>query len=169
MTAEKERKCFFQSDRSMTTGYFSLQRTMMLMMIDTYPSTLIRSQSIVVDTWPFSLSLIADLISLLFEHTLRRNQWELMRDCIWWWLVIIVLNPSVPCLSDCSSLDIRTQSNLSEVEVVRLVQESIPRIAGSDFEPLSNTQIRALLDYYGKRGDSNDALLHCRTFFSVVQ
>ena len=68
-------------------------------------------------------------------------------------------------------LDIHTQSNLAEVEVISLVQELIPRyrlraetdfacsnedfvqtprIDGSDFEPLSNAQIRALLDYYGK-------------------
>ena len=75
-------------------------------------------------------------------------------------------------VSNRSSLDIHTQSNLSEVEVVNLVQELIPRyrlraenefacsnedfvqtprIDGSEFEPLSNTQIRALLDYYGKK------------------
>jgi trafficking kinesin-binding protein 1 len=60
---------------------------------------------------------------------------------------------------------------LAEVEIVSLVQELIPRyrlradtdfacsnedfiqtprINGSDFEGLTNTQIRALLDYYGK-------------------
>jgi len=59
---------------------------------------------------------------------------------------------------------------LAEVEIVSLVQELIPRyrlradtdfacsnedfiqtprIDGSEFEPLTNTQIRALLDYYG--------------------
>jgi trafficking kinesin-binding protein 1 len=69
-------------------------------------------------------------------------------------------------------LDIHTQSNLAEVEIVSLVQELIPRyrlradtdfacsnedfiqtprIDGSDFEPLTNPQIRALLDYYGKK------------------
>jgi trafficking kinesin-binding protein 1 len=69
-------------------------------------------------------------------------------------------------------LDIHTQENLAEVEIVSLVQELIPRyrlraetdfacsnedfiqtprIAGSEFEPLTNTQIRALLDYYGKQ------------------
>ena len=68
-------------------------------------------------------------------------------------------------------LDIHTQSNLAEVEVVSLVQELIPRyrlraetdfacsnqdfiqtprIDGSEFEALTNTQIAALLDYYGK-------------------
>lgn len=68
-------------------------------------------------------------------------------------------------------LDIHTQSNLTEVEIVNLVQELIPRyrlraetdfacsnedfiqiphINGSDFEPLTNLQIRALLDYYSK-------------------
>ena len=68
-------------------------------------------------------------------------------------------------------LDIHTQSNLAEVEIVSLVQELIPRyrlraetdfacsnedfiqtprIDGSEFEPLTNPQIRALLDYYGK-------------------
>ncbi len=60
---------------------------------------------------------------------------------------------------------------MAEVEIVSLVQELIPRyrlradtdfacsnedfiqtprINGSDFEGLTNTQIRALLDYYGK-------------------
>ena len=68
-------------------------------------------------------------------------------------------------------LDIHTQSNLAEVEIVSLVQELIPhyrlraetdfacsnqdfiqtpRIDGSEFEALTNTQIGALLDYYGK-------------------
>jgi uncharacterized protein YukE len=75
-----------------------------------------------------------------------------------------------PSTADCEVLtDIHTQSNLSEVEIVSLVQELIPRyrlradtdfacsnedfiqtprIDGSEFEPLTNTQIRALLDYY---------------------
>jgi len=69
-------------------------------------------------------------------------------------------------------LDIHTQSNIAEVEIVSLVQELIPRyrlradtdfacsnedfiqtprIDGSEFEPLKNPQIRALLDYYGKK------------------
>ncbi|CAF1685848.1 unnamed protein product, partial [Adineta ricciae] len=64
---------------------------------------------------------------------------------------------------------IHTQSNLAEVEIVSLVQELIPRyrlraetdfacsnedfiqtprIDGSEFEALTNTQIGALLDYY---------------------
>ncbi len=72
-------------------------------------------------------------------------------------------------------LDIHTQSNLAEVEIVSLVQELIPRyrlradtdfacsnedfiqtprIDGSEFEPLTNPQIRALLDYYGKKQKS---------------
>ncbi|CAF0771065.1 unnamed protein product [Adineta ricciae] len=76
-----------------------------------------------------------------------------------------------PSTVDCEVLtDIHTQSNLAEVEVVSLVQELIPRyrlraetdfacsnedfiqtprIDGSEFEPLTNEQIRALLDYYG--------------------
>ncbi len=62
---------------------------------------------------------------------------------------------------------------MAEVEIVSLVQELIPRyrlrvdtdfacsnedfiqtprIDGSEFEALTNTQIRALLDYYGKLG-----------------
>ncbi|CAF3361183.1 unnamed protein product [Rotaria sp. Silwood1] len=66
-------------------------------------------------------------------------------------------------------IDIHTQLNLSEVQVVSLVQDLIPRyrlradtdfacsnedfiqtprIDGSKFESLTNTQIRALLDYY---------------------
>ncbi|CAF1277620.1 unnamed protein product [Rotaria sordida] len=66
-------------------------------------------------------------------------------------------------------IDIHTQSNLAEVEVVSLVQELIPRyrlradtdfacshenfiqtprIDGSEFESLTDTQIRAILDYY---------------------
>ncbi|CAF1324609.1 unnamed protein product [Adineta steineri] len=66
-------------------------------------------------------------------------------------------------------IDIHTQSNLAEVEIVSLVQELIPRyrlraetdfacsnedfiqtprIDGSEFESLTNPQIRALLDYY---------------------
>jgi trafficking kinesin-binding protein 1 len=61
---------------------------------------------------------------------------------------------------------------LAEVEIISLVQELIPRyrlradtdfacsnedfiqtprIDGSDFEALTNTQIRALLDYYGNK------------------
>ena len=83
-------------------------------------------------------------------------------------------------------LDIHTQSNLAEVEVISLVQELIPRyrlradtdfacsnedfvqtprIDGSDFEPLSNPQIRALLDYYGKL--SKDSSLHSHCFAST--
>ncbi|CAF4298983.1 unnamed protein product [Rotaria sp. Silwood2] len=75
-----------------------------------------------------------------------------------------------PSTVDCEVLtDIHTQSNLAEVEVVSLVQELIPRyrlradtefacsnedfiqtprIDGSEFESLTNTQIRALLNYY---------------------
>jgi len=74
-------------------------------------------------------------------------------------------------IDDCIYLDIHTQSNLAEVEIVSLVQELIPRyrlraetdfvcsnedfiqtphINGSNFEPLTNQQIRALLDYYSK-------------------
>ncbi|CAF1331465.1 unnamed protein product [Rotaria magnacalcarata] len=75
-----------------------------------------------------------------------------------------------PSTADCQVLtDIHTQSDLAEVEIVSLVQELIPRyrlradtdfacsnedfiqtprIDGSEFEPLTNTQIRALLDYY---------------------
>lgn len=69
------------------------------------------------------------------------------------------------------SLDIHTQTNLAEIEIVSLIQELIPRyrlradtdfvcsnedflqtprINGSEFEPLTNPQIRALLDYYSK-------------------
>lgn len=79
-----------------------------------------------------------------------------------------------------SHLDIYTQANLSEVEIVSLVQELIPRyrlradtdfacsnedfiqtprIDGSEFDALTNTQIRALLDYYGKYAFSR--LLTC--------
>lgn len=75
-----------------------------------------------------------------------------------------------PSTADCEVLtDIHTQSNLDEVEIVSLVQELIPRyrlradtdfacsnedfiqtprIDGSEFEGLTNNQIRALLDYY---------------------
>lgn len=75
-----------------------------------------------------------------------------------------------PSTVDCEVLtDIHTESNLDEVEIISLVQELIPRyrlraetdfacsnedfiqtphINGSDFEPLTNLQIRALLDYY---------------------
>ncbi|CAF1298811.1 unnamed protein product [Adineta steineri] len=75
-----------------------------------------------------------------------------------------------PSTVDCEVLtDIHTQSNLAEVEIVSLVQELIPRyrlraetdfacsnedfiqtprIDGSEFEALTNIQIRALLDYY---------------------
>ncbi|CAF4667536.1 unnamed protein product [Rotaria sp. Silwood1] len=75
-----------------------------------------------------------------------------------------------PSTVDCEVLtDIHTQLNLSEVQVVSLVQDLIPRyrlradtdfacsnedfiqtprIDGSKFESLTNTQIRALLDYY---------------------
>ena len=126
----------------------------------------------------------------------RSNQLVLMRGCFWWWLVIIIPNPlpfsSLVChVIHCSSLDIHTQSNLSEVEIVSLVHELIPRyrlraetefacsnedflqtprIDGSDLEPLSNTQIRALLDYYGTRADPNPAMLLqqlVRSFFSL--
>lgn len=68
--------------------------------------------------------------------------------------------------------DIHTQSDLAEVEVVSLVQELIPkyrlradtdfacsnqdfiqtpRIDGSEFQALTSKQIRALLEYYGRR------------------
>ena len=71
-----------------------------------------------------------------------------------------------------SYTDIHTQSSLPEVEIVSLVQELIPRyrlradtdfaysnedfiptprINDSEFKSLSYTQIRGLLDYYGKR------------------
>lgn len=81
-----------------------------------------------------------------------------------------------------SSLDIHTQSNLAEVEIISLVQELIPRyrlraetdfacsnqdfiqtprIDGSEFDALTNTQIRALLDYYSK--------ILCLTFPNVIQ
>ncbi len=74
-------------------------------------------------------------------------------------------------MSEIFYLDIHTQSNLAEVEIVSLVQDLIPRyrlrvdtdfacsnedfiqtprIDGSEFEGLTNPQIRALLDYYGK-------------------
>jgi hypothetical protein len=83
-------------------------------------------------------------------------------------------------LSEIFYLDIHTQSNLAEVEIVSLVQDLIPRyrlrvdtdfacsnedfiqtphINGSDFEPLTNPQIRALLDYYGKKQTNSFYLL----------
>ncbi|UJR09824.1 hypothetical protein I4U23_014050 [Adineta vaga] len=80
-----------------------------------------------------------------------------------------------PSTVDCEVLtDIHTQANLAEVEVVSLVQELIPRyrlraetdfacsnedfiqtprIDGSEFEALTNIQIRALLDYYASSND----------------
>ncbi|CAF1528859.1 unnamed protein product [Rotaria sp. Silwood1] len=80
-----------------------------------------------------------------------------------------------PSTIDCEVLtDIHTQSNLAEVEVISLVQELIPRyrlrvdtdfacsnedfiqtprIDGSEFEGLTNTQIRGLLDYYASSSD----------------
>ncbi|CAF2626231.1 unnamed protein product [Rotaria sp. Silwood2] len=80
-----------------------------------------------------------------------------------------------PSTVDCEVLtDIHTQSNLAEVEVVSLVQELIPRyrlrvdtdfacsnedfiqtprIDGSEFEGLTNTQIRGLLDYYASSSE----------------
>jgi hypothetical protein len=98
--------------------------------------------------------------------------------------------PRLSCLSDCLSLDIHTQSNLSELEVVSLVHELIPRyrlraetefacsnedflqtprINGSDFEPLNNTQIRALLDYYGKKDTSNNGHISSSRPLRIVQ
>ena len=83
-------------------------------------------------------------------------------------------------------LDIHTQSNLAEVEVVSLVQELIPRyrlraetdfacsnedfiqtprIDGSEFEPLTNEQIRALLDYYGKKKNKFFFVIFVSPFF----
>jgi hypothetical protein len=77
-----------------------------------------------------------------------------------------------------SHLDIHTQSNLADVEIISLVQELIPRyrlraetdfacsnedfiqtprIDGSEFEALTNPQIRALLDYYGKYSNVIDS------------
>jgi trafficking kinesin-binding protein 1 len=91
-------------------------------------------------------------------------------DYFWWWLVNIIWSNDYNWTE--FYLDIHTQSNLSEIEIVSLVQELIPRyrlradtdfacsnedfiqtprIDGSDFEPLTHTQIRALLDYYGRR------------------
>ncbi|CAF1154091.1 unnamed protein product [Rotaria sordida] len=80
-----------------------------------------------------------------------------------------------PSTVDCEVLtDIHTQSNLAEVEIVSLVQELIPRyrlradtdfvcsnedfiqtprIDGSEFEGLTNIQIRGLLDYYASSSE----------------
>jgi trafficking kinesin-binding protein 1 len=76
---------------------------------------------------------------------------------------------------------------LAEVEIVSIVQELIPhyrlradtdfvcsnedfiqtpRIIGSEFEDLTNTQIRALLDYYGKLLFSMSMMSD--TFFSFL-